>query len=108
MMTGAPNLGAVDWSLLTVSFGAITAVGLITKRADHTTGDFFLAGRSMPNPGPPPRPPGPEPGATHGAWAGAGGRGREPRPRRGRGGWTSNWASSDPWTRRSEADRSPG
>ncbi|CDR07890.1 LysR substrate-binding domain-containing protein [Streptomyces iranensis] len=75
-MTGAPNLGAVDWSLLTVSFGAITAIGLITKRADHTTGDFFLAGRSMPNPGPPPRPPGPEPGATHGAWAGAGG----PRP----------------------------
>ncbi|MBB4783607.1 LysR substrate-binding domain-containing protein [Streptomyces rapamycinicus] len=75
-MTGAPNLGAVDWSLLTVSFGAITAIGLITKRAGHTTGDFFLAGRSMPNPGPPPRRPGPEPGATHGAWAGAGG----PRP----------------------------
>ncbi|MEU0844182.1 sodium:solute symporter family protein [Streptomyces sp. NPDC005962] len=47
-MTGTLNLGAVDWFLLAVYFGAIIAIGLYTKRAVRTTGDFFLAGRSMP------------------------------------------------------------
>ncbi|WP_055555891.1 sodium:solute symporter family protein [Streptomyces sp. NBRC 110028] len=47
-MTGTLNLGAVDWFLLAVYFGAIIAIGLTTKRAVHTSGDFFLAGRSMP------------------------------------------------------------
>ncbi|GAA1120699.1 hypothetical protein GCM10009577_49460 [Streptomyces javensis] len=47
-MTGALSLGAVDRFLLTVYFGAITAIGVTTRRAVHTTGDFFLAGRSMP------------------------------------------------------------
>ncbi|QLH23316.1 sodium:solute symporter family protein [Streptomyces sp. Rer75] len=47
-MTGTLSLGAVDWFLLAVYFGAIIAIGLYTKRAVRTTGDFFLAGRSMP------------------------------------------------------------
>ncbi|MBL1120678.1 sodium:solute symporter family protein [Streptomyces sp. 110] len=47
-MTGTLSLGAVDWFLLVVYFGAIIAIGITTKRAVRTTGDFFLAGRSMP------------------------------------------------------------
>lgn len=47
-MTGTLNLHLVDWGLLAVYFAAIIAIGLYTRRAISTSGDFFLAGRSLP------------------------------------------------------------
>ncbi|GAA2265468.1 sodium:solute symporter [Streptomyces ruber] len=47
-MTGTLDLDLVDWFLLAVYFAAIIAIGVYTKRAVTTSGDFFLAGRSMP------------------------------------------------------------
>lgn len=47
-MNGTLQLSPVDWFLLGVYFAAIIAIGLYTRRAVSSSGDFFLAGRSMP------------------------------------------------------------
>lgn len=47
-MSGTLDLRAVDWFMLATYFVAIIAIGVYTKRAVASSGDFFLAGRSMP------------------------------------------------------------
>lgn len=42
------HLSAVDWSIIVVYFAFVLSVGYVLRRAARTSGDFLLAGRSLP------------------------------------------------------------